>query len=245
MLKEAGPWSGAVLGLLRHLESVGFGGAPRVVGNGYAPDGRMTVTFMPGVSAHPGPWPEDVMERIGGLLRSVHEATASYVPPPDAVWRETWLRTVGDGIRVFGHGDAAPWNLVGPGPGPSALIDWDFAGPIDPLTDLAYAVWLNAQLHDDDVAERHGLPDAVTRARHAHRIMDGYGLPADGRADLVDRMIDVAVQSARAEAILGGVTPDSTEAVSAEGYPTLWAIAWRARSASWMLRHRRVLCRPA
>jgi hypothetical protein len=34
--REAGPWSGAVLALLRHLERAGFAGAPRVVGSGFA-----------------------------------------------------------------------------------------------------------------------------------------------------------------------------------------------------------------
>src|SRR5699024_1497028 len=105
-------------------------------------------------------------------------------------------------------------------------------------TELAYAVWLNAQLHDDDVAELQGLPDAATRARQAHTILDGYGLPARDRPGLIDRMIEVAVHAARAEAVLARVTPDSQDAVAADGYPVLWAIAWRARSASWMMRNR-------
>src|SRR5258706_7294110 len=41
--REAGPWSGAVLALLRHLEKAGFAGAPRVVGSGFAADGREMV----------------------------------------------------------------------------------------------------------------------------------------------------------------------------------------------------------
>lgn len=41
---------------------------------------------------------------------------------------------------------------------PYALIDWEFAGPVDALVEVAHAAWLNAQLHDDDTAERCGLP---------------------------------------------------------------------------------------
>ena len=33
---------------------------------------------------------------------------------------------------------------------------------MDRLTELAYAAWLNAQLHDD-VAQLQGLPEAATR----------------------------------------------------------------------------------
>jgi hypothetical protein len=70
-----------------------------------------------------------------------------------------------------------------------ALIDWDTAGPVGPRWGLGQAVWLNAQRHDDDVAERVGLPDLATRARQARLILDGYGLPAADRAGFVDAMI--------------------------------------------------------
>jgi thiamine kinase-like enzyme len=58
----------------------------------------------------------------------------------------------------MGHCDVAPWNIVARAGMPVALIDWEFAGPVDPLVELAQACWLNAKLHDDIVAEREGLP---------------------------------------------------------------------------------------
>jgi hypothetical protein len=70
-------------------------------------------------------------------------------------------------------------------------------------------VWLNAQLHDDDVAERAGLPDLATRAHQAQLILDGYRLPAADRAGFVDAMIGFAVASAAQEAIDAGVTQDT------------------------------------
>lgn len=54
-------------------------------------------------------------------------------------------------------------------------------------------------------------------------------------------MIEFAVHSARAEAVRYGVTADTAAGVDPSGYPVLWAITWRARSASWMLRHRQIL----
>lgn len=245
VLRDPGPWSPAVLDLLRHLEQVGFDGAPRVVGDGYASDGRLAVSFVPGKSPHPGPWPDDHVASVGALLRSLHDATGSFRPAAGAVWQDTWLHQIGnDGDVVFGHGDAAPWNIVGRDGRPEALVDWEFAGPIDRLTELAYAVWLNAQLHDDDVAQLQDLPEARARARQVHAILDGYELPSKRRGDVVERMIEVAVHAARAEAVLASVHPDSTEAIDARGYPVLWAITWRARSASWMMRHRTLLTDP-
>lgn len=245
VLRDPGPWSPAVLDLLLHLEQVGFDGAPRVVGDGYASDGRLAVSFVPGKSPHPGPWPDDHVASVGALLRSLHDATGSFRPAAGAVWQDTWLHQIGnDGDVVFGHGDAAPWNIVGRDGRPEALVDWEFAGPIDRLTELAYAVWLNAQLHDDDVAQLQGLPEARARARQVHAILDGYELPSKRRGAVVERMIEVAVHAARAEAVLASVHPDSTEAIDAQGYPVLWAITWRARSASWMMRHRTLLTDP-
>lgn len=242
MLKSGGPWTPAVLALLQHLERVGFTGSPRVIGDGYAPNGRMMLSFVPGESAHPGAWTDDQVGRIGELLREFHNATSAFVPPADAQWQTTWLHDVRpEGELVVGHGDAAPWNIVGRDGYPEAFVDWEFAGPIDRITELAYTVWLNAQLHDDDLAALQELPGAAERARQARSILDGYGFPVCRRQEVVDRMIELAVHGARAEAVMAGVTPDSTNAVDASGFPVLWAITWRARSASWMMRHRALL----
>jgi thiamine kinase-like enzyme len=47
---------------------------------------------------------------------------------------------------------------------PVALIDWEIAGPVDPMVELAQMAWLNAKLHDDIVAEREHLPPLAARA---------------------------------------------------------------------------------
>jgi hypothetical protein len=142
-----------VLALLRHLEDVGFAGAPRVVGDGAATDGRMAVSFVLGESPHPRAWADDRVRGVGVLLRGLHDATSSFAGSADVPWQTTWPHeTYASGDMVVGHGDAAPWNIVGRHGSAEAFVDWECAGPIDRLTELAYAVWLNAQLHDDDIA---------------------------------------------------------------------------------------------
>jgi len=227
-----------VLALLRHLEREGFAGAPRVVGSGFAEDGREMVSYIPGASPQPHAWAEDAVARVGILLRGLHDATASFVPPPGAIWRPWFGRELPGSRPVIGHCDTGPWNFIARDGRPVALIDFEFAGPVDAMWELAEAAWLNAQLHDDDVAERHGLPSLADRARQARLILDGYGLPARERAGFADKMITFAVHSARAEAVEFGVTPETTAGLTATGYPFVWAIAWRVRSASWMLTHR-------
>jgi hypothetical protein len=242
VLKDAGPGGPTVLALLRHLERVGFDGAPRVVGDGLGPDGRLTLTYVPGGSVHPRAWPDDACRAVGALLRRAHDAAGSFEPPADAVWARSWLHAIGDeDDLVIGHGDAAPWNIVGLDDRPQVLIDWDAAGPIERLTEVAYAVWLNAQLHDDDIAAAQALPPADVRARQARSIVDGYGLERSQRLLLVDRMVEVALAGVRADAEENDVDPESDAAVTASGYPLLWSVTWRARSAGWMFRNRRLL----
>jgi hypothetical protein len=36
------------------------------------------------------------------------------------------------------------------------------------------------------------------------------------------------------------VTPETTSP-DPRGYPTLWAVAWRARAAAWMIDHRSLI----
>jgi hypothetical protein len=238
--REPGPGSAATLALLRHLEAVGFSAAPRVIGSGYADDGREMLSFVPGTSPQPHPWSDDAVAEVGRLLRRLHRATEAFEPPAGAAWQPWFGRELPGPDRVIGHCDLGPWNIIARGGVPVAFVDWEFAGPVGARWDLAHTAWLNAQLHDDDVAERNGLGNPDERARQLRLFLDGYGLPTAERTGFVDTMIEFAVHSAGDEAVLGQVTPES-EATDEKGYPVLWAIAWRARSASWMLRHRSLL----
>ncbi|HVB41905.1 MAG TPA: phosphotransferase [Streptosporangiaceae bacterium] len=241
--RDPGPWSRTVLAFLRHLESAGFTGAPKVVGTGFAADGREMVSYIEGASPQPHAWAQDAVAEVGRLLRDFHDAAAAFVPPPDAFWKPWFGRDLTGSQPVYGHCDTGPWNIIARDGRPVALIDFEFAGPVDAEWELAEAAWLNAQLHDDDVAELCGLPDLAGRARQLKLILDGYGLPRSRRGDFVDKMIAFAVHSARADAVEFKVTPETTSGVGADGYPFVWGIAWRARSASWMLTHRSALRR--
>jgi hypothetical protein len=236
VVRQTGPWTPAVHTLLRHLERVGFAGAPRLVGTGLDPDGRETLTYIEGGFTQPGPWSLDGAAAVGRLLRDLHEATASYRPPPGAVWFGWHARDLGGPARVVGHCDVAPWNIVARDGMPVALIDWEFAGPVDPLVELAQAAWLNAKLHDDVVAEIEGLPPLAERARQLRAIVDAYGLSAGERRGFLDRIVEYVVSDTANEADEAGVTPETT------AHPVaLWAMAWRARAAAWIVRNRRPL----
>jgi hypothetical protein len=228
--RPAGPWTPTVHALLDHLERTGFTGSPHPV----SADGEDAVTYIPGESVSPHAWSDEGVFQVGRLLRDLHDATASFTPPAGAVWHP-WPFASGAPDAIISHRDTGPWNIVARDGLPVAFFDWVTAGPADWLEEIAATAWLNAQLHDDDVAERQGLPSARARVAQLRHFADGYRLEAAGRRALVTAMIEYAIRDSAAEAIQAGVTPEAGDR------DALWAIAWRARSAAWMIRHRPLL----
>src|SRR5215469_13334515 len=92
VLHTAGPWSRSVIALLKHLEAVGFEGAPRPVGDGFDADGREAITYIPGTTPHPRAWDDHAIGALGTLVRRLHDATASFQPPADASWQPSFAR---------------------------------------------------------------------------------------------------------------------------------------------------------
>ncbi|MBV7338474.1 phosphotransferase [Chloroflexi bacterium TSY] len=239
IIKETGEWATAVHLLLRHLDAEGFPGAPRVIGSGFDVEGRELLTYVEGEFQDMGLWPLEGSAILGKMIRDLHQATASFQPPLNARWYPWFGRSLGESPSIIGHCDVAPWNVVIRDGLPFALIDWEYAGPVDPLIELAQACWLNAKLHDDIVAEREALPSLGIRAQHLRAIVDGYGLSAQERQGFVDKMIDVAICATANEADEAQILPDTK--LDQVDDQVLWGFAWRARSAAWMIHHRATL----
>ena len=234
VIRETGPWAPTMHSLLRHLEEACFP-ASRLVGSGFDDQGRETLRYIEGEFVMSGPWTLEGIYAVGKMLRDLHDATASYSPPSDAVWGPWYGRDVGGSARIIGHCDFAPWNIVARDGLPVALIDWDFSGPVDRLVELAQASWCNAKLHGDDIAEIEGLPPLAERAKQLRAIVDAYGLSAKQRRGFVDRIVEFVMFATAEEADFAGVTHETTDGVTA------WALAWRARAGAWLLRNRATL----
>ncbi|HXD28582.1 MAG TPA: phosphotransferase [Arthrobacter sp.] len=158
----------AVGSLLRHLDAVGFTGAPRF--HGRDGQGRQVLHYVDGPLADtlPTMTPGD-LARVGRLIRELHDATATHVPAADAVWS---VEIAPDREDLVCHHDLAPWNLVCADSG-WVFIDWDGAGPGSRLWDLGYAAHGFVPLH---AGGDPGVDGPRLRA-----LADGYGLSAAGR----------------------------------------------------------------
>jgi hypothetical protein len=220
------------------VEKMASTGSPRVVGTGFDAEGREMLTYLEGEPVHPKAWSDEGIAALGRMLRRLHDGGLGFTPPPGAVWQPWFTRS--DRLdAVYGHGDLGPWNIVAVDGLPVGFIDWEFAGPVDRLDEVAQAAWLNAQLHDDVVAERNQLLPAEERAHQLRLFVDAYGLEGEGRSQLVSRMIDHAVRDAANEL-------DQSSGVRMAKRPTGpddpgWAVAWRLRSAAWLVAHRALL----
>ncbi len=181
--RQSNVWTPAVHSVLRHLESAGFEGAPRVLG--HDEQGREVLTFLQGDTVgEQHPWPtwahtDDALRQTGAWLRRLHDATADYVPEPDAVWFSG--RPWRPGL-VVGHHDASPYNAVWSDDGLVGFVDWDTAGPSSRELDLAYTALTWVPLHARRVVERQGFTAFDDRSRRLHLLLDAYGYDSDRTA---------------------------------------------------------------
>ena len=83
--RSIGPWTPAVHALLRHLERVGFNGAPRVLD--IDAQGREVLTYIPG-NVPRGASPDIATDRalleVGLLLRRYREAVSGFSLPRES-----------------------------------------------------------------------------------------------------------------------------------------------------------------
>ncbi len=176
------PTSPAIHALLRHLEEVGFDGAPRLLG--VDERGREVLSFIPGeaVTAPAPGWglTDAALHSVGQLLRRFHDAVAGFDPSP-YTWPDSPYPPFDRGGIT--HNDPNLDNVVFRDGRAVALIDFDLASPGDPLWDVAGTarMWAPLRLPADTPDER--------RDRELHRfrvLADAYGVPPEQRTRLVD-----------------------------------------------------------
>jgi hypothetical protein len=187
--RDTGPWSPAVHRLLRHLEAVGFDGAPRLLGV----DGdRERLSFVEGLTPAL-PWEawvftDEALAGLAHLLRRYHDAVASFRWSDDDEWR-WWVGRARDGHELVCHSDLWPPNVVFRDGLPFALIDWDFAQPGRRIDDIASAVKHFTPLIASARRAADRWPAPGDEGRRARLFCDEYGLGPAERAQLLDTVL--------------------------------------------------------
>jgi Phosphotransferase enzyme family len=127
-----------VQAVLRHLEAVGFDGAPRFLG--IDEQGREILTYIDGdvPDGSPAQFSEQRLRTAARLFRDCHDATAG--------------TSLAGGGEVVCHGDLGQHNTVFRGERAVGLIDWDDGvGPGLRLVDFAHGVWCFAGIGEREV----------------------------------------------------------------------------------------------
>ena len=133
--------SASIHRLLNFLQDNGFDACPKFLG--VDEKSREVLSFIPGATDFPTDlWTNNVyLLSAAEMLKKFHAITANFVHSE----ADAWLKE-GDVSKpgtVICHNDFAPYNFVFGDQSIIAVIDFDLAGPGDPLTELAYAAhWM-------------------------------------------------------------------------------------------------------
>lgn len=175
--RPAGPWTGSVHHLLRHVREQGFDLAPEPIG--VDSEGREILTWIDGRDQG---WPfipeiesTDGAEHLGALATRLRSALAEYPCPPNATWQfASGATTAGQAMQ---HGDLGPWNLLWGHDGQvTGVLDWDFAQPGDPWYDTGHLAWFTVPLMDDERARARGFAAPPDRQARLDAFAAGAGL---------------------------------------------------------------------
>jgi aminoglycoside phosphotransferase (APT) family kinase protein len=189
------PFTRTIQAYLAHLHQAGFTAAP--VPLGIDEQGREVLSYVPGevprMPLPPETAGEEVLVALARLIRALHEASAGWTPPPDAVWGGTPANTgriTEDATELVSHRDYCPGNVVFRDGLPAALIDFDLAKPTTRLYDVANALWYWAPFRDPRDRE-----PAFADLDVPHRVAvfaDAYGLSGQQRSALAPFAVQMA-----------------------------------------------------
>jgi hypothetical protein len=137
VVRPAQPWTPAVHTLMRHFEAVGCTGAPGCTARGSTATGMKSCHSSTVNPFTPYAWSDDGIHALGALLRQLHDAAESFSATDDMIWQPWFTRQTGPGT-IIGHGDTGPWTVLSDADGiPIAFIDWEYAGPVERIDEVA------------------------------------------------------------------------------------------------------------
>lgn len=219
------PWLDSMPRTLAYMDALRERGIDVPRAHGRDERGRLVLDFVPGTMALGlAPLPDEMVERVGALVRGMHDAAADLPVPED--WPVLLPAPHAD---LICHNDLATWNLVVDGDR-LTFIDFDGAGPSSRIWDLAYAA----------VSFAHAVPGAspAAAASRLRSLLEGYGADAAMRRELP------AMMARRARAMAEMLRRAHTEGIEpwgsmhADGHGEHWRL-----TVAWIEEHQELLAR--
>lgn len=168
--------SDRVAAYLRHLEAVGFQGAPRYLG--VDSRGRDVLTFLegdvPGSPVDPWAAADSVLPGVGRLVRRLHDASEGYVLVPRPVEPGRPVPPFPeDEPRIVAQRDVTPQNTVFRGGEAWGLIDFDLCDWTTRSFDVANTAMHWVPLCDP--VDRQPVYSGIDVAGRLRLLLNGYG----------------------------------------------------------------------
>jgi hypothetical protein len=195
VLRPTGPWTPAVHELLTDLADAGLDGIPHVLGT--TDDGREILSYIEGdaVAVDDEVSSDQVLAEAVTWLRRFHEAAAGRLSNQPRIWRQSGSEPVAPAHdQIICHNDTGAYNWIVRDGHFAGMIDWDQAGPGDPLDDLAFLCWSGIPLF-------RGIPSADV-GRRLRVVAEAYPRWS------VDEVLDAVVRRMRtaSERIARGIS---------------------------------------
>jgi hypothetical protein len=143
--RPTGPWTPAVHALLGHLRETGLDSIPAVLG--LDERGREILSYIPGrsIDVDAEVVSDDLLAAAVRWLRRYHDAVRDYRPAGAVGWRNGHRALAAD--EIICHHDPGAYNWVVRGDDLVGMVDWDMAGPGEPIDDLAFMAWNSVPLY--------------------------------------------------------------------------------------------------
>jgi hypothetical protein len=228
VIRPIEPWSNNIHLLLKHFYINGLP-VPKII---KTDNTHEYLEYINGEQIHPYKWNNESLAEIANLVKKLHSTAETFEYNKNMEWKPWCLRELGE-LKLCSHGDIAPWNIITKGNAIVGLIDWEYAGPIDPMIELARVCWLFPQLVDDDLGTLYGLPSPKERGKQVRLILDIYGLSKNERKTFFGKIIETIICETAHEAIDVNITFNSIG--------NLWGMAWRTKSLYWIMRNKNII----
>jgi hypothetical protein len=231
--RPASSWSPTVHAFLRYLRGQGLTCVPEPIAVDGSVERLVVIEGDAGADGWAHQHSEAGLRSAARLLRTLHDASIGWEPPPNAVFCAPDVESEAE--TVWCHGDVGPWNMVWHGDEAVGLIDWDFLHRGPRLDDVAYALqWFTPARSDEMALAWHHFPTVPDRAARVRVFLQTYGgLPSFDVAEAIASRMEatMAMELSLAEA---GVEPQRTWV--AEG-----SQEWAAGEARWVREHANLL----
>lgn len=200
--RPASVWTPAVHAFLRYLRRRGLTCVPEPIGVDGDVERLVVIEGDAGGDCWGHQHSEAGVRSAARLLRTIHDASVGWEPPPDAVFCAPDVESEAE--TVWCHGDVGPWNMVWHGDEAVGLFDWDFLHRGPRLDDVAYALQWFAPARSDELAMTwHHFPAVPDRSARINAFLRTYGeLPLFDVAEAIATRMEatMAMELALAEA---------------------------------------------